>query len=265
MQAKTLLAGVRPRDVAGATRRRIAAEYLTELFTLDAKLKTIKVELPDAVTTRGSQLMGLFGIGAAGAARILADVGDVTRFPSKAHFAAWNGTAPLDASSGQQLRHRLSRAGNRRINHVLHVMAIVQIRHDTAERVYYRRRLTEGKTPMEALRCLKGACPTSSTSNCPPTAPIGPTGPPRRAREDTRGRLLAPARPASTPTPALRRSHFPDPPDQRLQPPQPGVRSVLRAVPDGAPWRRPQPVSSALQLDTGEDRRTLTGPGTPTP
>jgi len=55
----------------------------------------------------------------------------VTRFPSKNHFASWNGTALLDASSGEQIRHRLSHAGDRRINHVLHMMAIVQLRHYT--------------------------------------------------------------------------------------------------------------------------------------
>ncbi|GAA0742556.1 hypothetical protein GCM10010199_69170 [Dactylosporangium roseum] len=49
----------------------------------------------------------------------------------------------------------MSRAGNRRINRVLHIMAIVQLRHDTPGRAYYRRRLTEGKTSMEALRALK--------------------------------------------------------------------------------------------------------------
>jgi hypothetical protein len=90
-----------------------------------------------------------------GAARILGDVGNVARFRSKAHFASWTGTAPIDASSGQQQRHRLSRAGNRRLNRVLHIMAIVQIRHDTDGRDYYRRKLATGKTPMEALRCLK--------------------------------------------------------------------------------------------------------------
>jgi hypothetical protein len=79
----------------------------------------------------------------------------VARFPDRNHFASWTGTAPLDASSGEQVRHRLSRAGNRRLNHVLHIAAIVQIRHDTAGRAYYRRKLAESKTPMEALRCLK--------------------------------------------------------------------------------------------------------------
>ena len=90
-----------------------------------------------------------------GAARLLGDVGDIRRFTSRAHFASWNGTAPIDASSGDNNRHRLSRAGNRRINRTLHIMAIVQLRHDTEGRRYYRRKLAAGKTPMEAIRALK--------------------------------------------------------------------------------------------------------------
>jgi transposase len=155
MQASALLATVRPRDVAGRTRRRLAAELLAEIVVLDRKLKASDQQLRDAVTAAGSGLPGLYGIGPVGAARIVGDVGDVRRFASKAHFASWNGTAPIDASSGQQQRHRLSRAGNRRINRVLHIMAIVQIRHDTEGRAYYQRKLAAGKTPMEALRCLK--------------------------------------------------------------------------------------------------------------
>ena len=74
---------------------------------------------------------------------------------TRGHFASWNGTAPIDASCGEQHRHRLSRAGNRRINRVLHIMAIVQLRNDTEGRAYYRRKLAAGKTPMEAMRALK--------------------------------------------------------------------------------------------------------------
>ncbi len=154
-QAKAMLATVRPRDIAGKTRRRIAVEELTDLVAVDAKLKKIKAELTAAVLARGSTLMQIPGIGPAGAARILADVGDVARFADRNRFASWTGTAPLDASSGEQIRHRLSRAGNRRMNHVLHIAAIVQIRHDTEGRAYYRRKRTESKTGMEALRCLK--------------------------------------------------------------------------------------------------------------
>ena len=120
-------------------------------------------------------------MGPVGAARIL---GDVRRFASRHHFASWNGTAAIDASSGEHLRHRLSRAGNRRINRVVHIMAIVQIRYDTQGRAYYRRKLAAGKTLMEALRCLNGACPTLSTASSPPTPP-----PNKRVREDNWGRL----------------------------------------------------------------------------
>jgi transposase len=155
LQAKALLASVRPRDIAGKTRRRMAAEELADLVGVDAKLKKIKAELTTAVKQRGSTLMDIYGVGPAGAARILADAGDIARFADRNRFASWTGTAPLDASSVEQIRHRLSRAGNRRMNHVIHVAAIVQIRHDTAGRDYYRRKLAAGKTPMEALRCLK--------------------------------------------------------------------------------------------------------------
>ncbi|GAA1031310.1 hypothetical protein GCM10009557_26220 [Virgisporangium ochraceum] len=93
-----------------------------------------KKELTELVTASGSSLQELNGIGPSGAARLIGDIGDIRRFTSRAHFASWNGTAPLDASSGDQQRHRLSRAGNRRINRVLHIMAIVQLRHDTPGR-----------------------------------------------------------------------------------------------------------------------------------
>ena len=99
--------------------------------------------------------MDIHGIGPAGAARILADVGDVARFPDRNHFASWTGTAPIDASSGEHTRHRSVPAGNRRMNHVLYIAGIVQLRNDTPGRAYYRRKLQQSKTPMEAMRCLK--------------------------------------------------------------------------------------------------------------
>ncbi|HXZ70830.1 MAG TPA: IS110 family transposase [Streptosporangiaceae bacterium] len=83
------------------------------------------------------------------------EAGDMTRFPTRAHFASWNGTAPIDASSGDQVRHRLSRAGNRQINRVLHIMAVVQLRNPTEGRAYFDRKAAAGKTPMEAMRALK--------------------------------------------------------------------------------------------------------------
>ncbi|WP_432489364.1 IS110 family RNA-guided transposase [Kineococcus sp. SYSU DK018] len=154
-QAKALLATVRPRDIVGRTRRSLAAEKIAELAVIDKKIKAAKKELTELITATGSGLLQLNGIGPSGAARLLGDVGDIARFPTKAHFASWNGTAPIDASSGDNNRHRLSRSGNRRINRVLHIMAIVQMRHDTEGRAYYRRKLAAGKTSMEAIRCLE--------------------------------------------------------------------------------------------------------------
>jgi transposase len=112
----------------------MAVEEVADLVATDARLKALTKELGAAVRERGSHPMDLRGIGPAGAARILSDVGDVARFPDQNHFASWTGTAPLGASSGEQIRHRLSRAGNRRLNHVLHMAAIAQIRLDTEGR-----------------------------------------------------------------------------------------------------------------------------------
>jgi len=154
-QAKALLATVRPRDVAGKARRRVAAELISDLERIYQRKKAANKELKELVAATGSTLMDLHGIGPSGAARLLVEVGDITRFPTRAHFASWNGTAPIDASSGDQVRHRLSRAGNRQINRTLHIMATVQLRNRTEGRAYYDRKKAAGKTSMEAMRCLK--------------------------------------------------------------------------------------------------------------
>ncbi len=150
------LVSVWSRDIAGKTRRRIAAEELAELIAIDTKIKKSTAGLKVMVKVRGSRLMDLPGVGPVVAARILADVGDVTRFADRNRFASWTGTAPLDASSGEQNRHRLSRAGNRRMNHMIHIAAVTQLRLNTEGRAYYRRKRAAGKTPLEAVRCLIG-------------------------------------------------------------------------------------------------------------
>lgn len=155
LQAKAKLASVRPRDLAGKTRRRIAADELADLVAVEKKLKSVTKDLNAMVAASGSSLTSLHGVGSIVAARVLAEVGDVTRFADRNRFASWTGTAPLEASSGEQVRHRLSRAGNRRMNHMIHIAATTQIRLDTPGRDYYRRKLAAGKTRMEAIRCLK--------------------------------------------------------------------------------------------------------------
>jgi transposase len=154
-QAKVLLAKVRPRDVTGKTRRRVAAELVSDLERIYARKKAADKELKQLLAETGTTLTQLNGIGPSGAARLLVEVADITRFPSKAHFASWSGTAPIDASSGDQVRHRLSRGGNRQINRVLHIMATVQLRNPTEGRAYFDRKKAAGKTSMEAMRALK--------------------------------------------------------------------------------------------------------------
>ena len=131
------------------------AELISDLERTYRRKKTADKELRELLSATGSTLTQLHGIGPSGAARLLVEVGDITRFPDKAHFASWNGTAPIDASSGEHVRHRLSRAGNRQINRALHIMAVVQLRNPTEGRAYFDRKVAAGKTPMEAMRALK--------------------------------------------------------------------------------------------------------------
>ena len=155
LQAKAILASVRPRDLPGKTRRRLAVEQLAELVAVEKKIKALTAELKQMVKASGSGLMDLRGVGPVVAARVLADVGDIARFADRNRFASWTGTAPIEASSGEIVRHRLSRAGNRRLNHMIHIAATTQIRLVTPGRAYYRRKLAAGKTRAEAMRCLK--------------------------------------------------------------------------------------------------------------
>ena len=109
----------------------------------------------DDVAISGTSLTEVFGISDVLAAKILGQAGDVTRFKSADHFASYTGTAPIEASSGPIVRHRLSRAGNRQLNHALHLAARVQAVHPNPGQTYYQRKLAEAKTRQEALRCLK--------------------------------------------------------------------------------------------------------------
>jgi transposase len=87
---------------------------------------------------------------------VIGDAGDVARFASRDHFAAYNGTAPIEVSSGNRKIYRLSLRGNRRVNHAIHMAAITQIRYaHSGGRAYYDRKVAEGKTHKEALRSLK--------------------------------------------------------------------------------------------------------------
>lgn len=133
-------------------------------------------------------------------------VGSIHRFRSAAAFANHTGTAPIQASSGDVVRHRLSRAGDRRLNCVLHTMAITQIGRETAGRTYIG-----GSEPpervREALRCLKRRLSDVVYGSFSMTRRQSW----RRAREDTPGRLYCPARPADTPHAGTSDQSLPEP------------------------------------------------------
>lgn len=128
---------------------------MRDLERVYTRKKAANKELVELVKATGTKLLDLHGIGPSGAARLLVEVGDITRFPTKGHFASWTGTAPIDASSGDNVCHRLPRGGNRQINKALHMMAVVQLRNATEGRAYFDRKVAEGKTPNEAMRSLK--------------------------------------------------------------------------------------------------------------
>ena len=129
---------------------------LDDIRHLDAQRREIKKKLAAAVKTAGTSLTEIFGVGPIVAATVIGDVVTVARFPTRDHFAACNGTAPVEVSSGQRKNCRLSLRGNRRLNHAIHMAAITQISHAHSDgRACYQRKIAEGKTHKEALRCLK--------------------------------------------------------------------------------------------------------------
>jgi transposase len=213
-QAKRLLAGVRPRDLAGKTRKRFAAELVADLERIYARKKAADKELTELVKATGTSLLDLQGIGPFGAARLLVEVGDITRFPDRNHFASWTGTAPIDASSGDHVRHRLSRGGNRQINRVLHMMARAQLRTQTEGRVYYDRNKASSKRRWKPCAASNEDCPTPTSPACSPTSPSTQ----RRVQEGNGAMTLTPARPAHNPNTGTSDKPLRDPSPNSLNP-----------------------------------------------
>src|SRR6266699_3572259 len=153
-QAGQILASITPAGAVEAARWELAAHLTEDLRGIDTRIRQTRKKT--AVAAAGTSLTGLFGVGPVIAAAVIGDVRHVSRFPDRDHFASCNGTAPVEVSSGGRKVYRLSRRGNRRLNHAIHMVAITQIRYrHTKGRAYYDKKLAEGKTPKEALRALK--------------------------------------------------------------------------------------------------------------
>jgi transposase len=130
--AARILQQITPPDAVAAARCELAAAFLEDLRGVDARIRETRKKLATAVAATGTSLTGLFGVGPVIAAAVIGDVRDVSRFPSRNHFAACNGTAPIEVSSGPRKIYRLSRRGNRRLNHAIHMAAVTQIAHAPA-------------------------------------------------------------------------------------------------------------------------------------
>ncbi len=142
-------------DPVAAERQRLAREHLADMRRLDVELEAVMQRISTAVADSHTRLTELYGVGPVVAAIVLGHVHDIGRFRTRAQFASYNGTAPIEASSAAVSRHRLNMRGNRALNHALHMIAVTQVGHDTPGRVYYLRKQAEGKTCKEALRALK--------------------------------------------------------------------------------------------------------------
>lgn len=138
-----------------SVRAELCRRRLQKIQQIDLEISQLTKQIAAVVDTSGSSLKSIYGVGPLVAARFLAEVIDIGRYPNRNTFASANGTAPLPASSGRTVRHRLNRGGNRQLNRALYTIAITQIRADTEGKAYYDRKREAGKTSREAVRCLK--------------------------------------------------------------------------------------------------------------
>ena len=176
----------------------LAHELVADLQRLDAQRREAKTpHRPRRSPRPTTSITDIYGVGPIVAATVLGYVGDIRRFPTRDQFASYNGTAPIEVSSGNRKIYRLSRRGNRQLNHAIHMAAVSQIRyHGTDGRAYYDRKIAEGMTGKSALRALK-----RKISDALYARMIADARAPQRARtrEGNRGTTLHPARPAHTP------------------------------------------------------------------
>ena len=153
--AKHLAAALKLLRGLRSVRAQLVRRRIAELRRLDAEAARVRTEIEAKVAQSSTSLTKIHGVGSLAAARILGEVGDPRRIRSRAAFAAMSGTAPLEASSGSVRRHRLNRIGNRQLNRALYVIALTQARSHPEARRYLEKKLQEGKSRREGLRCLK--------------------------------------------------------------------------------------------------------------
>jgi transposase len=154
--AARALVTVRPVGPVEAARKQLGRDLVAEVREVDARLATLTTQMSRTVAEHGSRLPEVDGIGPVVATRLLGRTGRASRFPTSSAFASYAGVAPIEVASGDRARHRLPRGGDRQLNLALHIVALTQVRmRRSAGRAYYDRKIAEGKTHNEAMRCLK--------------------------------------------------------------------------------------------------------------
>ena len=133
----------------------VARDLVARIRVLTVAANELERRIAEQVSSLAPALLSLAGVGALTAAKIVAEVADARRFRSKDAFARHNGTAPLPVWSGNKVRHRLSRTGNRQLNAAIHRIAVTQMRIHQPAKDYLERRIAMGNTKTEAIRALK--------------------------------------------------------------------------------------------------------------
>jgi transposase len=198
-QAARILDQAEPRGAAGMARWVLAEQFLADLRRIDVQRRDVEKKLAAAVRASGTTVTEIFGVGPAVAAAVLGDVRDISRFATPDSFAAYNGTAPVEVSSGNRVVHRLSLRGNRRMNHAVHRGARAQVGAVQGARGWL---LETGVFPPVLARTWHGQRPSAHVRACRPErvcgahSPASPAFAPRsrngvgwRARHDTENAL----------------------------------------------------------------------------
>ncbi|WP_068746141.1 transposase [Tsukamurella pseudospumae] len=155
-EASDALRRLTPASGADAMRKEVGLAIIGDLRRLRFQIDDITTRIEVELKASGTSLLEIEGVGTITACRILSRTGDPARFRDQSAFASYAGTAPIEVASADKQRHRLSREGDRSLNAAIYIVAVTQARMaGSAGNVYYRRKLDEGKTSREAIRCLK--------------------------------------------------------------------------------------------------------------
>ena len=138
-----------------STRRRIALSELSRIRELTVEVREIEREIRGLMRGLAPELLAIPGCSAINAAHLIGQTAGFSRFSGEAAFAMHIGVAPLSVSSGKSCRHRLNRCGNRKLNSVVHMIALTQARMHPPAMAYMERKQAQGMSYREALRCLK--------------------------------------------------------------------------------------------------------------